>query len=96
MEAVEHRTVVHRGFFTYSVLKVVPNLENIVPAGQNLDIFFFIFGTPSPTPRTVRHRSQLRGQTGRTVLDQMGAPDLQPADQPAAADEADPQHQERG
>jgi hypothetical protein len=45
MEAVETRTVLHRGFFTYSVLKVVPNLDKIFSAGQNLDIFFFIFGT---------------------------------------------------
>jgi len=45
MEGVETRTVLHRGFFTYSVLKVVPNLEKIFSAGQNLDIFFFIFGT---------------------------------------------------
>ncbi len=45
MEAVETRTVLHRGFFTYSVLKVVPNLDKTFAAGQNLDIFFFIFGT---------------------------------------------------
>jgi hypothetical protein len=45
MEAVETRTVLHRGFFTYSVLKVVPNLDKTFSAGQNLDIFFFIFGT---------------------------------------------------
>ena len=45
MEGVETRTVVHRGFFTYSVLKVIPNLEKTFSAGQNLDIFFFIFGT---------------------------------------------------
>ena len=45
MEAVETRTVLHRGFFTYSVLKVVPNLDKVFSAGQNLDIFFFIFGT---------------------------------------------------
>jgi len=45
MEAVETRTAIHRGFFTYSVLKVVPNLERTFSAGENLDIFFFIFGT---------------------------------------------------
>ena len=45
MEAVETRTVLHRGFFTYSVLKVIPNLEKTFSAGQNIDIFFFIFGT---------------------------------------------------
>ncbi|OGD22460.1 MAG: hypothetical protein A2W03_02540 [Candidatus Aminicenantes bacterium RBG_16_63_16] len=45
MEGVESRTVLHRGFFTYSVLKIIPNLEKTFSAGQNLDIFFFIFGT---------------------------------------------------
>ncbi len=45
MEGVESRTVLHRGFFTYSVLKIVPNLEKSFSAGQNLDVFFFIFGT---------------------------------------------------
>lgn len=45
MEGVETRTVLHRGFFTYSVLKVVPNLEKTFSAGENLDIFFFVFGT---------------------------------------------------
>lgn len=44
MESVEQRTVFHRGLFTYSVLKVVPNLEKVFHAGDNLDIFFFIFG----------------------------------------------------
>jgi hypothetical protein len=44
MEAVEQRTVFHRGLFTYSVLKVVPNLDNTFGPGENLDIFFYIFG----------------------------------------------------
>ena len=45
MESVETRTVLHRGFFTYSILKIYPNLEKTFSAGQNVDIFFFIFGT---------------------------------------------------
>ena len=45
MESVETRTALHQGFFTYSVLKVVPNLDKTFSAGQNLDIFFFVFGT---------------------------------------------------
>jgi hypothetical protein len=44
MESVEQRTIFHRGAFTYSVLKVVPNLGKIFHPGENLDIFFFIFG----------------------------------------------------
>jgi hypothetical protein len=45
MEAVETRTSLHRGFFTYSILKIVPNLAKEFSVGQNLDIFFYIFGT---------------------------------------------------
>jgi hypothetical protein len=45
MESVEQRTVFHKGYFTYSVLKIVPNIEKVFTAGENLDIFFFIFGT---------------------------------------------------
>ena len=44
METVEQHTVFHKGFFTYSVLKVVPNIEKVFLPGENLDIFFFIFG----------------------------------------------------
>jgi len=44
MEAVEQRTVFHKGLFTYSVLKVVPNLDNSFGLGENLDIFFYVFG----------------------------------------------------
>jgi hypothetical protein len=44
MEAVEQRTIFHRGLFTYSVLKIVPNIEKVFQPGENLDIFFFIFG----------------------------------------------------
>jgi hypothetical protein len=45
MEAVETRTILHRGFFTYSILKIVPNLAKEFSAGQNIDIFFYVFGT---------------------------------------------------
>jgi hypothetical protein len=44
MEAAETRTTVHQGYCTYSVLKIVPNLEKVFAAGDNLDIFYFIFG----------------------------------------------------
>jgi len=44
METVEQRLVFHKGFFTYSVLKVVPNIEKSFLPAENLDIFFFIFG----------------------------------------------------
>ncbi len=44
MEAPETRTTLHQGYCTYSVLKIVPNLEKAFAAGENLDIFYFIFG----------------------------------------------------
>ncbi len=44
MEAPETHTFLHKGYFTYSILKVVPNLEKVFNPGDNLDIFFFIFG----------------------------------------------------
>jgi hypothetical protein len=45
MQAVETKTEVHKGFFTYSVLQIVPNIECIVSQGQNIEILFYIFGT---------------------------------------------------
>ena len=44
MEAPETRTTIHQGYCTYSILKIVPNLEKVFVAGDNLDIFYFIFG----------------------------------------------------
>jgi len=43
--APETTTEVHKDFFRYSVLEVLPNLEKVFKAGDNLDVFFFIFGT---------------------------------------------------
>jgi hypothetical protein len=40
----EQRTVFHKGCFTYSYLKVVPNLDKVFSVGENLDIFFFVLG----------------------------------------------------
>lgn len=44
MDAPEMRPALHKDYFTYSVLKIVPNLERVFAVGENLDIFFFIFG----------------------------------------------------
>lgn len=44
MSAPETTTEIHKGFFTYSVLQVTPNLDHVFSAGDNLDIFFFIYG----------------------------------------------------
>jgi hypothetical protein len=44
MSAPEVRTEVHREFFVYSILKMVPNLGHVFSAKENLDVFFVIFG----------------------------------------------------
>ena len=44
MPSAEVRTEVHKDFFVYSILKMVPNLDHMFTAGENLDIFFVIFG----------------------------------------------------
>jgi hypothetical protein len=44
MEAPETRTALHQGYCTYSILKIVPNLEKAFVVGDNLDIFYFVFG----------------------------------------------------
>ncbi len=44
LSAVEMQIKVHKGYFTYSTLQMEPNLEQIFSPGDNLDIFFYIFG----------------------------------------------------
>lgn len=54
MTAPETRAEIHKGFFTYSVLQVIPNLDNTFNPGDNLDIFLFVFGL-EPNPETQRY-----------------------------------------
>ncbi|MBN2200223.1 MAG: hypothetical protein JW747_10285 [Candidatus Aminicenantes bacterium] len=44
MEAPENRTILHKDHFTYSILKIWPNIGNVVGFQDNLDIFYFVFG----------------------------------------------------
>lgn len=44
IDAPEMRPTLHKDYFTYSVLKIFPNVERIFAVGENLDIFFFILG----------------------------------------------------
>jgi hypothetical protein len=44
MSQPETTVEIHKDYFTYSVLQITPSLDNLFKAGQNLDIFFFIFG----------------------------------------------------
>jgi hypothetical protein len=45
MSQPEMKVQIHRDYFTYSVLQITPSLDNLFKVGQNLDIFFFIYGT---------------------------------------------------
>lgn len=44
MPEVEPRITLHKDSFTYAILKIFPNLDRVFSAGDNLDIFFYIFG----------------------------------------------------
>jgi len=44
MEAPENRTILHKDCFTYSILKIWPNIGNVIGFKDNLDIFYFVFG----------------------------------------------------
>jgi hypothetical protein len=45
MASPEVTAEIHKGFFTYSVLQIRPNIDNVFTPGENLDIFFYVFGT---------------------------------------------------
>jgi len=46
MEQVEQdqRPIIHRGYFTWGAIKVVPNVRGDVAPGENLEVFFFVLG----------------------------------------------------
>jgi len=46
MESYEGKPVIHRNFFTYSVLQFVPNIDSVVTAEDNsqIEVFFVILG----------------------------------------------------
>jgi len=45
MSLAETRAEIHKGFFTYSILQVVPNIDSTFSVGESLDILYYIFGT---------------------------------------------------
>jgi hypothetical protein len=45
MAAAETMVEIHKGYFTYSILEITPNLEKEFTSGDNLDVFFNIFGS---------------------------------------------------
>ncbi len=40
----ERRPKAHKNLFTYSIINVEPNLERIFSSGDNIELFFYIFG----------------------------------------------------
>ncbi len=44
MSSPETMVTVHKGFFTYSILKFEPNLERAHSSGDTLELFFYIYG----------------------------------------------------
>ena len=47
MSSAEMKAEIHKDYFTYAVLQITPNLDGVFHQGDNLDIFFFIFGAQS-------------------------------------------------
>jgi hypothetical protein len=44
MPSQETRTILHRGFFTYLVLKITPNIPKAIPQKSNLELLYFVMG----------------------------------------------------
>lgn len=44
MDSPERRPTAHKGLFTYSILKIEPQFENIFSSGDNLELLYYIFG----------------------------------------------------
>jgi len=54
MDQPEKKTFVHKGYFTYSILKIKPVLHNTLSSGDTKEIFFYVMGG-SPDPNTQRY-----------------------------------------
>ncbi|HVP89775.1 MAG TPA: hypothetical protein VMS75_01030 [Terriglobales bacterium] len=51
MPTYEARTAIHRGYFTYSILKITPNIDDVITAedkGQIETLFFVLGAKPKP------------------------------------------------
>lgn len=56
MDQVEpdQRPTVHRAYFTWGAIKVVPNIRGDVSPGENLEVFFFVLGGTYKDPAAER------------------------------------------
>ena len=44
MQSPENRIMIHKGYFTYSVLQIVPDLVETVKPGEQVELFYYVFG----------------------------------------------------
>jgi hypothetical protein len=44
MQAPETRVTIHQGMFTYSVLQFTPSIDNVLKVGEQVEVFFYVFG----------------------------------------------------
>jgi len=65
MNSYEAKPIVHRGLFTYSVLQVVPNIENVVTAEDKsqIEVFFIVLGAKAKEESPAQPASQPQQQT---------------------------------
>jgi hypothetical protein len=59
MDQVEQdlRPTIHRGYFTWGAIKVVPNVRGDVAPGENLEVFFFVLGGSYKDPTMEQPRN---------------------------------------
>lgn len=43
-DAPETRPIIHKGFFTYSVLQIEPNFDALFSPGDSIEVLFYVFG----------------------------------------------------
>lgn len=44
MESPETQTVLHKGYFTYSVLRIFPKFDDVINIDEDLDVLFYVMG----------------------------------------------------
>lgn len=60
-EQPEATTNVHKNSFVYSTLEIVPKIKNIFAQGENLDVFYYIYGCKLE-PGTNQHNIEIKYQ----------------------------------
>lgn len=65
MNSYEAKPVVHRGVFTYSVLQIIPNIENVVTAEDKvqIEVFFIVLGAKPKEESPAQAAAQPQQQT---------------------------------